>query len=106
MIHYCIRYEEAVPDFEAVVELDWNSVEAHINLGLICQLHLKQYKRFVNIQVLLDSLGLIRPIIKESTLIGLNLDLLRLRVAKSYHQYSISIIKILPPELSDVLPLR
>ncbi|XP_063677695.1 uncharacterized protein LOC134813749 isoform X3 [Bolinopsis microptera] len=41
------RYEEAVPDFEVVVELDWNSVEAHINLGLICQLHLKQFKRAI-----------------------------------------------------------
>ena len=41
-----VRYEEAVPDFEAVVELDWNNVEAHLNLGLISMLHLKQYKRY------------------------------------------------------------
>ena len=43
------RYDDAIPDFEAVLKLNKDMAVAHVNLGLIYMLKLDNYHRSVSL---------------------------------------------------------
>ena len=43
------RYDDAIPDFEAVLKLNKDMAVAHVNLGLIYMLKLDNYHRCVRV---------------------------------------------------------